>query len=77
MGIAKDPNTYQMSITDLNLVAMTADEIQKFVVGPTNNNINIPDELYSVVCECENESQQKEVYETLNAKGYKCHPLTL
>ena len=35
------------------------------------------DEMYQVIIDCEDESQQAEIFEQLKEEGYKCHVLTL
>jgi len=40
------------------------------------NEVSIP-EAFQVVIECEDESQQRDVYERLTGEGLKCRLLTL
>jgi hypothetical protein len=40
------------------------------------SEIKLP-ELFQLVVECENEDQQRQLYERLSADGYKCRVLTL
>jgi ParB-like chromosome segregation protein Spo0J len=49
---------------------------------PLDETPSIPDEVsipeaFQVVVECEDETQQQEVYERMTAEGYKCRLLTL
>jgi hypothetical protein len=37
----------------------------------------LPQDIYQVLCECENEAQQKTIYDLLNSEGYKCRLITL
>ena len=65
----------------LDMTALDQARIENYIVGPVDDPLDagsqIPGEAYRVVCVCETEAQQQEVYEMLDKKGYKCHLQTL
>ena len=80
-----DNSTSDSSEFDMELLSMDFDSFQLEDMGielPKEKQSKEPKEIdlaegYEVVCECETEQEQQELFEKLQAEGIKCRILTL
>lgn len=57
---------------NMDLTGFTQLEIGDLMSNLREKSVAVPTEQYAVICECDDEKQQKEVYELLIKKSYKC-----
>jgi hypothetical protein len=76
--LAKTPLENPALQAMLNQVAAAAAAVTdaRNQTDQATSEIKLP-ELFQLVVECENEDQQRQLYERLSADGYKCRVLTL
>jgi ParB-like chromosome segregation protein Spo0J len=64
---------------DKELAGMLDMKIKKLKaeIDEEEKGANLPASAFAVICDCESEQQQKEVYDMLIEKGYKCKLTTI
>lgn len=64
------------TVEDVVILNLRIDHLKK-EIQKSEDEINLPDKIYQILCECKDEKEQKEIYEILIGKGYKCRLLNL